>query len=130
MRVLGTMAVIGAAALVMTGCAAGHSDPRPGRSHAPSSSGEAHVVEFSITGDARLRTLTYIIDGKTTKLTSVGLPWKKTVRLPADGKHTWRLSTKQDGGMAQIVVTVDGRPLTNSSCQGDGCHGSADGSIG
>lgn len=113
-----TLALLTAAVLLTAGC---------GAKESPSGS---HTVIFEITGDAKLTTLTYVIDGKPTTLKSVHLPWKKTLKLPKTGtKHTWRVSSEQTDGASQIVVTVDGRPLTNTSCQGSGCTGHASGSV-
>lgn len=115
MRGLGTVLVAGAAALAVAGCGA---------------SPKAHTLEIAITGDAMITSMTYVVDGRATTLKNLRLPWKKTVRMPPkDGGHTWRMWSKQNDGFAQIIVTVDGTAVTNTSCQGDGCHGSADGAV-
>jgi hypothetical protein len=104
------------AALVVTGCS---KSPHP------------HTLVFDITGHGEFSSLTYVINGKETTERSVGLPWKKTIHLPAkDGRDTWRLKTQQGIGSSQVVVYVDGRPVISGSCAGDGCNSNNSGSIG
>jgi hypothetical protein len=110
--------LLSAAALAMAGCS---KSPGP------------HTLVFEITGRGELSLLSYIIDGRETTERSITVPWRKTIQLPAkDGGHTWQLKTQQGSGSGsfQVVVLVDGRPVTNGSCAGDGCSSDHSGSIG
>lgn len=102
-----------AAALVATGCAGHKSHP--------------HTLVFDVTGSGTLSSVTYAVNGKKTTEQSVGLPWRKTIHLPAkDGGHTWSLETR---GSSDDVVSVDGHVVSEGACQGDGCSGGGSGSI-
>jgi hypothetical protein len=128
------------AALVMTGCA-GHgksaNDSSSGSTASPrhstpskSKSLHPHTLVFEITGHGELSSLTYVINGEKTSERSVGLPWRKTISLPArEGGYAWSLKTHQDSGSSHGVVSVDGHPITNGFCQGGGCNTEDSGSI-
>lgn len=116
MRLAYAAALLSTAAPLVSGCGGGA--PRP------------HKLDFEITGSGQLSTLTYVVNGKATTETSVRLPWRKTIQLPAkEGTDTWQLKARQDDGLSQVVVSVDDRPISNGACQGGGCSSNHSGSI-
>ena len=110
--------LLSAMALVVTGCG---ESPKP------------HTLVFDISGHGQLSSISYVINGKQTTETSITVPWQKTVKLPAkDGGHTWHLKTQQGQGSGefQVVVSVDGKTVTNGSCAGTGgCSTDDSGSV-
>ncbi|WP_067898218.1 serine/threonine-protein kinase [Actinomadura chibensis] len=125
--------VASAAALVVTAggpaalwYATRDTGPEPAASASPTPSASAAVasspppssavtrgdIVFTIEGDGTLRTLTYMVDGKSTMLRNVKLPWKKSVPIPATPPRiSWKLTYRAPSGGASHTVVVDGQPM-------------------
>ncbi|HEY3687554.1 MAG TPA: hypothetical protein VGL93_31235 [Streptosporangiaceae bacterium] len=126
------------AALALSACA-GAPGPAPKTTASPSPSTsvimkktprpKAHTLGFRITGHGTMH-ITYTVDGAKTAKT-VTLPWRRTIHLPprADG-HDWRLKLSGGYSTSTVVVSVDGTPISQSSCAGTNCNGSHSGSVG
>jgi hypothetical protein len=120
-----------AAALALTACAGVPGPaPKPAASpvHAPAKSAKAakskpapkpHTLAIKITGSGTMA-LTYVVDGARTKKT-IGLPWRRTIRLPAaSGGHTWSVTMRQMGGSSHGLVLTDGSVVGDLSNNGGG----------
>ncbi|MEW2357555.1 serine/threonine-protein kinase [Spirillospora sp. NPDC029432] len=67
------------------------------------------TLEFYVTGDVRLTSMTYTVNGRDTTLRNVRLPWRQVVQIPALPRQTkWRLRYKFPPGEVRWRVLVDG----------------------
>ncbi|MEU6207356.1 hypothetical protein ABZ814_27645 [Micromonospora musae] len=98
---------------------AGTTPPVDGGRAAPSR--QPHTLQLIATGDAKIDSFSYVIDGESTEGQSVRLPWRQSVQVPADGKpHEWSLTVRFRDGDVQLAATGDGSPLTMSAAGGSG----------
>ncbi|MHA4815052.1 serine/threonine-protein kinase [Streptomyces aculeolatus] len=89
--------------------------PRPTRSEPPAAESPAaspaarsRVLEFFLTGDVALTSLTYSVDGRTTTLEDVALPWRTAVDIPEYPPSVpWRLEYAHEPGAVGYRVMVD-----------------------
>jgi len=127
-----------AAALVLLGTAcAGTSDepttadppsvasPSPSASVAPSTPAarQPHILVVSATGTARVTSLTYVLDGKSTKVSAVKLPWRISIDVPSDGvRHAWSVTLAHGKGNVEVRAIFDGKVVgtTRGSTSGTG----------
>jgi hypothetical protein len=127
-----------AAALVLLGTAcAGTSDeptaadppgvaaPSPSASAAPSTPAarQPHILVVSATGTARVTSLTYVLDGKSTKVSAVKLPWRISIDVPSDGvRHAWSVTLAHGKGNVEVRAIFDGKVVgtTRGSTSGTG----------
>ncbi|URN08770.1 serine/threonine protein kinase [Actinomadura madurae] len=66
------------------------------------------VLEFYLTGDVTLTSLTYTINGKSTTLKDVELPWRTAVDIPAaPGSAEWSIKYRHPRGEVGYRVVVD-----------------------
>lgn len=85
-------------------------------SPAPSPSAKPGVMEFVITGDGPLTSLTYAVNGRLTTLRNVPLSWRKTVEVPRrQGTIDWRLRFTFPSGKVRVRVLRDGSETTDDS---------------
>ncbi len=88
-----------------------------------------HTLEFDLTGDGVLTTMTYVVNGQSTTLHSVHMPWQKSFPLTRpSGQNTWSLHTEQASGSVFSKVLVDGQVVTQGSGVGPG-SGDLSGSV-
>jgi hypothetical protein len=67
------------------------------------------TLEFNLTGNVTVTSLRYEVNGRTTTLGHVKLPWRKDVSIPPlPKKSTWRLSYRFPPGKVWYRVLVDG----------------------
>ncbi|WP_207938812.1 serine/threonine-protein kinase [Actinomadura darangshiensis] len=78
-------------------------------------------IKFSLSGDGKVESLTYTVNGESTKVEDVDLPWEATVPIPASVPRTaYELDLKTSGGEVRYNVDVDGRLLTRGATFGGG----------
>ncbi|MBE1491442.1 hypothetical protein [Plantactinospora soyae] len=76
---------------------------------------QPHTLVLTATGDARIDSFTYVLDGQATEGRSVRLPWRQSVDVPADGRrHEWSLLVKYRQGDVSLVGIFNGQVLTTS----------------
>jgi hypothetical protein len=90
------------------------------------------TLEFFITGDVALTTLTYTVNGQSATLKKVKLPWRKVVTVPASPhRSSWRLHYRFPPGQVSWRMLVDGFATSTgggsstggpSTGGGDGVH--------
>ncbi|MFG2248136.1 serine/threonine-protein kinase [Spirillospora sp. NPDC048823] len=81
-------------------------------SASPTSTATRAEITFSIEGDGRIGSLTYMVNGKSTKLEKVRLPWRKTVPMPEwPPRISWKLTYRAPAGGASHTVAVDGNVI-------------------
>jgi serine/threonine protein kinase len=87
--------------------------PSPTPPPSPSPSAAATVrLEFFFTGNGSLSSLTYVVNGTTTTLRNVKLPWRKAIAVPERGiAGTWRLRYTVASGTAHFTVLRNGFEL-------------------
>ncbi|WP_157995987.1 serine/threonine-protein kinase [Thermomonospora amylolytica] len=69
----------------------------------------ARTLEFLLTGDVTLTSLTYTVNGRTTTLRNVRLPWRRSFAIPAlPQRTTWRIEYRFPPGTVRRTVSVDG----------------------
>lgn len=95
----------------------------------PSPAERSRVLEIYLTGDVTLTSLTYTINGKSTTLKNVDLPWRTAIDIPAaPGSTTWRVKYRHKRGDVAYRVVVD-RIMTGQGGAGGntsgGSHGTA-----
>ncbi|WP_433475144.1 serine/threonine-protein kinase [Spirillospora sp. CA-142024] len=82
--------------------------PASSASAAPSPTARTRVLEFYVTGNVRLTSLTYTVNGKSTTLKNVKLPWRTAIDIPADpGSAKWRIKYRHKEGQVSYRVVVD-----------------------
>jgi len=136
-----------AAAIVLlaAGCGGGFEDepdaeaPPPSPSTATSAATPAqtpaarqpHILVFTATGTAPITTLTYELDGKSTKVGARKLPWRQQVDVPADGvRHEWKVTMTHGSGRVEVRAIFNGTVVgtTQGRTSGTGTA-SASGSV-
>ncbi|MEU6721125.1 serine/threonine-protein kinase [Nonomuraea sp. NPDC046802] len=66
-------------------------------------------LEFFITGDVKLMSLTYAVNGRSTTLRNVKLPWRRVVTIPASPQVSqWQLRYRFPAGRVKWRVLVNG----------------------
>jgi hypothetical protein len=66
-------------------------------------------LELYFTGDIRLTSLTYTVNGRSTTLKKVTLPWRTVIAVPAlPDLSTWRIAYRFPPGSVTWRVLVDG----------------------
>ncbi|MFC6016254.1 hypothetical protein ACFP2T_08595 [Plantactinospora solaniradicis] len=82
---------------------------------------QPHILVLTATGDARIDSFTYVLDGKATDGRSARLPWRQSVDVPADGRrHEWSLTVKFRQGDVSLVGMFNGRVQTTSQGSSSG----------
>ncbi|WP_242902746.1 serine/threonine-protein kinase [Actinomadura terrae] len=90
-----------------------------GRKGSPSPTGKRGDIRFSLAGEGRVIWLRYTINGKTTKLTNVKLPWRKTLPMLAySPKISWRFDYKATDDGIRVAVTMNGQAISEGSGNG------------
>ncbi|GGV20496.1 hypothetical protein GCM10010182_48080 [Actinomadura cremea] len=96
----------------------------PATSAAPAPAGK---LRFELTGDGDITELTYTVNGESTTVENVELPWQVTVPIPESLPRTvYELDIANGGGLVRWVVSVNGRPGTQGAVSGQG-NGHAEG---
>lgn len=89
--------------------------PSPAPTPTPTPTPETRSLEFYITGDTTLTSLTYTVNGKAATLRNVKLPWRKTFEVPAlPQQTTWRTVYHFQPGEVRLRVLVDGFESTSA----------------
>ncbi|MDQ7908161.1 hypothetical protein RB614_26910 [Phytohabitans sp. ZYX-F-186] len=113
-----------AVVLLATGCAGGSAEP-PATAKAPASTPAAspsapappstpaarqpHILVFTATGTARITSLTYTLDGESTKVGVRKLPWRLSVDVPSDGlRHEWGVVIEHGKGDVDVRAIFNG----------------------
>ncbi|GAA3758633.1 hypothetical protein GCM10022225_50050 [Plantactinospora mayteni] len=82
---------------------------------------QPHSLVLTATGDARIDSFSYVLDGRATHGESVRLPWRQAVEVPADGeRHEWSLTVKYQDGEVELVAVLNGQRLTTGRGSGSG----------
>ncbi|MGH3239429.1 MAG: hypothetical protein ACRDNL_03560, partial [Spirillospora sp.] len=77
-----------------------------------SPTGSRGELTFSIEGGGRVSLITYMFNGKTTRLKNVKLPWKKTLQIPSwPPRIPWKLAYTSPAGGSSDSVAVDGQVI-------------------
>ncbi|MFD0852611.1 hypothetical protein ACFQ07_10270, partial [Actinomadura adrarensis] len=87
-------------------------------------------LEFYFTGNVRLTSVTYTVNGRTTTVKNAKLPWRTVVQIPALPQRTkWRMSFKFPPGEIRYRVLVNGFQVRtgNYAAAGLSGEGEADG---
>jgi hypothetical protein len=121
--------------LLATGCA-DTSDEPPGAAPPPDSASSAppspsasptpaarepHILVLTATGNARVTSFTYLLDGKSTKVDGVKLPWRMSVDVPADGlRHEWRVVVEHGAGNMEVRAIFNGNVVGTARGGGSG----------
>ncbi|MGH3380433.1 MAG: serine/threonine-protein kinase [Actinoallomurus sp.] len=79
----------------------------------------SHRMRFTVTGDVRLTSLTYTVNGSPTTLKNVRLPWRKTVGLPAwPPRNSWAIRFRCPAGKVSYTVKMDDQHLGSTGSWG------------
>lgn len=82
---------------------------------------QPHLLVFTATGDAAVDSVTYVVDGHSTSDSSVALPWRVTLDLPADGAmHNYAVTMHTRHGDVRILAILDGAVQSSSTGGGTG----------
>ncbi|MFC0533692.1 hypothetical protein [Phytohabitans kaempferiae] len=80
-----------------------------------------HILVFTVTGTAPVTSLTYVLDGKSTKVGAVKLPWRLPVDVPADGlTHEWSLTVDHGKGSVEALAIFNGAVTARTQGQTSG----------
>lgn len=93
---------------------------------------QPHIMEFTATGSAKISSISYVIDGRTTTVPPTALPWHQTVNIPADGaNHNYEVDVNYGYGDIDILAIVDGQTQDSStgSTSGSGSTAQLQGSF-
>ncbi|WP_242902760.1 serine/threonine-protein kinase [Actinomadura terrae] len=105
----------------------GSASPTPRRTASASPAARSRVLEIRLDGDVRLTSLTYTINGRTTTLRNVALPWKVAVDVPKyPPPAAWRIRYRHPTGEVGYHVFVD-RILAGAGSKGGGTSGGGQG---
>ncbi|WP_163510582.1 serine/threonine-protein kinase [Fodinicola acaciae] len=87
--------------------------PSSSPSSSPSPSAAPTVtLQFYLTGNTTVTSLTYVVNGQPTTLKNLRLPWRKAITVPKRGvSGTWRLRYSHSGGDVQYHVLLNGFEL-------------------
>jgi hypothetical protein len=86
--------------------------PSPSASAAPSTPAarQPHSLVVTATGTARVTSLTYELDGESTKVGAVKLPWRLSIDVPSDGlRHAWSVKLTHGKGNVEVRAIFDGK---------------------
>jgi len=102
------------------------SEPTSTESSPPPNASAMQTVEYSVTGDGRAISITYVDnDGMMQTEFNVGLPWSKEVSLPDSGSRTPNITIINIGHDVTCSVTVDGVEVSQRTGAGlTVCNGS------
>jgi hypothetical protein len=92
---------------------------------------QPHILVFTATGTARITSITYKLDDKSTKLGARKLPLRLSVDVPSDGlRHEWSLTITHGKGDVELRAIFNGNVVGTSrgSTSGTGTA-SAGGSV-
>ncbi len=92
---------------------------------------QPHILVFTATGTARITSVTYKLDDKSTKLGARKLPLRLSVDVPSDGlRHEWSLTITHGKGNVELRAIFNGNVVGTSrgSTSGTGTA-SAGGSV-
>jgi hypothetical protein len=91
-------------------------------SPSPSDSAEPIAVQFRISGDGPLTSLTYGVNAHQATLENVPLPWRKTIEVPAEpGVLDYRLEpSPPSGGDVTCRLLIDGSVQWSETLPGGG----------
>lgn len=107
--------------------------PTPKASTGPRTpAAKPRALEFYFTGDVTLISLTYTVNGESTTLEDVELPWQKIVNVPPlPDQSTWRLAYRFPPGEVSYRVLVDGFQVAvgESGAAGAPSDGHAEGTV-
>jgi hypothetical protein len=82
---------------------------------------QPHILVFTATGTATVRSLTYVLDGKSTTVRSARLPWRLSVDVPVDGlRHEWSLTVVHGKGRVEALGIFNGQVTGRSVGSGSG----------
>jgi hypothetical protein len=85
------------------------------------------TLEFYMTGDVRLTSVTYTVNGRATTLRNVRLPWRQVVQVPPLPRRTkWRLQYRFPPGEVRWRVLVNGFETSTGAAAAAGQPGSGD----
>ncbi|WP_218040487.1 serine/threonine-protein kinase [Actinomadura sp. WMMB 499] len=80
----------------------------PATTASPAPAGRLRLI---VTGDGEVESLTYTVNGESTTVENVDLPWDVAVPIPADVPRTeYRLEVKTGGGTVRYRAEVNGGP--------------------
>jgi hypothetical protein len=84
-------------------------------------------LEFYMTGDVRLTSVTYTVNGRATTLKNVKLPWRQVVQIPVGPQRSrWRLRYRFPPGEIRWRVLIDGFDTASGNSAAAGRPGSGD----
>ena len=76
---------------------------------------------LTATGDARIESITYVVDGHSVTVSKATLPWRVTLSIPADGaKHNYSATINTASGDIQVFAIVNGAVQSKSTGGGTG----------
>src|SRR5205823_3153414 len=82
---------------------------------------QPNSLVLTATGDAGIKSITYVVDGHTVTVSSVHLPWRVTLNVPANGaKHTYSATIVTASGDVKLLAIVNGAVQSTSSGGGTG----------
>ena len=82
---------------------------------------EPDNLVLTATGDAHIESVTYVVDGRSVTASSPRLPWRVTLKVPADGaRHTYSVTMDTTSGMVDMLAIVNGAVQSKSSGGGTG----------
>ncbi|XVQ09828.1 serine/threonine-protein kinase [Spirillospora sp. CA-255316] len=87
----------------------------------------ARTLEFYMTGDVRLTSVTYTVNGRSTTLKKVKLPWRQVVRIPPlPQRSKWRLQYRFPPGEVRWRVLINGFETSTGMAAAAGRPGNGD----
>jgi hypothetical protein len=101
--------------------------PTPTATPTPTPTPTTRALEFYVTGDTTLTSLTYTVNGKAETVRNVKLPWRKTIQVPALPRQTtWRVVYHFPPGDVRLRVLADGFESASAGNGASGQNGSGD----
>ncbi|GAA2432137.1 hypothetical protein GCM10010191_52610 [Actinomadura vinacea] len=136
-RVVAAATAIGLALVAGAAIVAWPAKRGPGAAATPSASAKAsqivrttpatRTLEFYITGDVRLTSVTFTVNGQDTTLKNVKLPRRQIVRIPAAPQRSeWRLRFRFPPGQVAWRVLIDGFETSTGGSGSAGRSGTGD----
>jgi hypothetical protein len=93
----------------------------PSASPSPTPARDPHTLVLTATGDASVKSFTYVLDDETTKVDAVKLPWRISVDVPADGlRHQWRVAVTHGSGTLEVRAIFNGNVVGTARGGGTG----------
>src|SRR5205807_2112789 len=82
---------------------------------------QPHILVLTATGDAKVDSISYVVDGKQTDVGATALPWRAPLTIPMDGgRHEWSLTLHTHAGSVQALGIFDGAVSAQSAGGGTG----------